>query len=165
MITKEELEIAYYRNRMSMKSIAKEYNVSRGTIQSLMRKHGLKCRSRLTALALRGGDRNHNWKGGRRITRGYVEVLQPNHNHAGQSHYVLEHVLVWEQTHGRALQKGWVVHHINGIKHDNRSDNLMAMPRKSHHYTDLIKILQHKIKKLEAKLRYYEMQGVLIKDV
>ena len=42
-----------------------------------------------------------------------------------------EHRVVWERVHGE-LPKGMVVHHINGIKNDNRIENLIAMPKRLH---------------------------------
>lgn len=45
--------------------------------------------------------------------------------------YVPEHRFVWEQAHGD-IPKEYVIHHINGIKTDNRLENLVALPRISH---------------------------------
>jgi hypothetical protein len=66
----------------------------------------------------RTGPQNHAWKGGRRIDRyGYVTVT-----HKGRS--VGEHRLVMEGMLGRSLLPGETVHHVNGVRHDNRSENL-----------------------------------------
>jgi len=43
----------------------------------------------------------------------------------------LEHVWVWEQANG-PLPAGWVVHHLNGVKTDNRLENLAAMKKSEH---------------------------------
>ena len=44
----------------------------------------------------------------------------------------MEHRYVYETTRGITLPKDVHVHHINGIKHDNRPENLIAMTRSAH---------------------------------
>ena len=72
------------------------------------------------------GAGNPYWKGGRtRHAEGYIEVRIGGKR-------VLEHRLVYEAEHG-PIPKGQLVHHLNGIKDDNRPENLVAMDRSEHH--------------------------------
>lgn len=65
------------------------------------------------------------WKGGRtKLKNGYIEVYCPEHPAARGKTYVREHRLVMEKHIGRYLE-GWEeVHHKNGIRDDNRIENL-----------------------------------------
>ncbi len=75
------------------------------------------------------GHRNPNWKGGRLLhyyNKGrypYIVRLVPGRG------YILEHRLVMEQMLGRKLRREEQVHHRNGIKTDNRPENLQMVAR------------------------------------
>jgi hypothetical protein len=67
---------------------------------------------------------NFNWRGGKtKTTKGYILVYYPGH-HRNSNNYVFEHILVMEERIGRNLVSGETVHHINGIRDDNRPENL-----------------------------------------
>ncbi|MCC7208802.1 MAG: HNH endonuclease [Anaerolineae bacterium] len=72
------------------------------------------------------GERAGRWKGGTTVRRGYVLIWKPDHpSLAGSKRkYVFEHRLVMEAHLGRLLERHEQVHHKNGIKHDNRIENL-----------------------------------------
>ncbi len=48
----------------------------------------------------------------------------PDHPRANKKGYVLEHILIMEEKLGRHLVEGETVHHRNGIRGDNRLENL-----------------------------------------
>lgn len=81
----------------------------------------------------RTGQNAPGWKGGRISDgRGYVKILIPDHPEADRDGYVREHRYVWEIANARRLNPGEVVHHINGIKNDNRIENLVMLTRGEH---------------------------------
>jgi len=79
-------------------------------------------------------------------------ILRSDHHRANKLGYVAEHIFVWEKAHNQPLPDGWVVHHLNGKKQDNRPENLLGMAKRGHSSTLLLKEVQKKVRKLEAKL-------------
>lgn len=73
------------------------------------------------------------------VVSGYIYVYYPTHKNCNGSGFVAEHRLVMEKHLGRYLTKDEVVHHINGIKNDNRIENLQLMTNAEHtkHHNDL----------------------------
>jgi len=71
------------------------------------------------------GENNHSWKGGIKSSQGYSLRMCKDHPRAKSNNgYVFEHILVMENYLGRYLLPGENVHHKNGIRDDNRLDNL-----------------------------------------
>lgn len=77
------------------------------------------------------GELHYAWTKGERIQGGYNYVWMPNHpSLAGTKRkYVRKCRLVMEQVLGRPLQRYEEVHHINGIKTDDRPENLELWSR------------------------------------
>ena len=72
------------------------------------------------------------WKGGRKLHQnGYWRVYVGRKN--GEADYKFEHRLAVERFLGRQLLSTERVHHINGIKTDNRIENLMLLQNQGEH--------------------------------
>ena len=144
----------YWDEKMSMNRLGEMFNVGPGIVDARLKELGIVTRTQAEGQLLRGeknsGINNPNYRNGRTQNGpdGYVFILKPEHPKAKQG-YVSEHLLVWEQSHGKQLPKGWLIHHLNGIKNDNRPENLEAMEVKTH---------VHLISKLQSRIRYLESQ-------
>ena len=79
-------------------------------------------------------DQAGHWKNGRYTnSKGYVLIYAPDHPFATAGCYVLEHRLVVEKRLGRYLLPSEIIHHINGIRDDNRDENLWHCNNRSEH--------------------------------
>ena len=124
-------------------------------------KHCNICRIAFMRSTANRGASNPSWKGGRSLKGGYILVLN-DYGREQRHAYVLEHIAVWEKAHGQRVPRGYIIHHLNGIKDDNRLENLAAMPRHQHHshprealtpYEQRIFVLEARIRELERTLQ------------
>ena len=76
------------------------------------------------------------WKGGRLKVGGYIRAwLAPDDaffSMADSKGYVAEHRLVMARYLGRPLDDSEIVHHVNGVKDDNRLENLCLTTKSTH---------------------------------
>jgi len=82
------------------------------------------------------GERNPTWKGRYKNHGGYIVIrdglVPKKFKSMITCGHVLEHRLVMAQHLGRSLERHEVVHHLNGIKDDNRIENLELYPLYEH---------------------------------
>jgi|DEB0MinimDraft_6_1074348.scaffolds.fasta_scaffold137191_1 transposase-like protein len=117
-------------NNESQASIAEAFGTSQCKVSKLMRSRGVvssQGRSRL-------GDKHPSWKGGRYVSpEGYVSVYLAGDDPLAEMRqtggYVLEHRLVMARSLGRPLLPTENVHHVNGVRDDNRLENLELWSR------------------------------------
>lgn len=82
------------------------------------------------------GSDHYLWNGGRSTRSGYVTVRPPSHPFPaslGLYGRIYEHRAVMEVHLGRALTRREVVHHRNGVKTDNRIENLELVASRTEH--------------------------------
>jgi len=97
------------------------------------------CYNKEVASLRMSGKNNPFWNGGKTINkRGYIEIK------FGENRGKLEHRILYEQYYGIKLKKHQNIHHINGIKSDNRIENL-----------ELWDTSQPGGQKIEDKIKFY----------
>ena len=157
-ITRKLLKHLYMDLKLTQGELEQRFKANSSTITRALKHFGIPIRTQSEVNKLSAQKRvwsktghGRNWKGGQRlINNGYRVAWLPNHPRANNG-YVFEHILVWEKVHGKLPPQGWIVHHLNGIKTDNRPENLVAMPRGAHH--SLARPYKSRIRELETQLK------------
>lgn len=145
--SKEDLKIYYLDRKLSCEKIRKMYPpLTKNTIQNLIHKHGFKMR-KITDYEMPKGQQSHRWRGGRIVIDGYVYIGTGKKRRG-------EHRIVMEKIIGRNLSTNEHVHHLNGVRHDNRPENLCVMSKAEHHREGrtLANIQAARIRELEKSL-------------
>ena len=145
---------------LSNEDLSKIFNRSVVAIQHKASRLKLKKDKEVNSLIrgkVREGERSCAWKGGRKINKkGHVLILKKDHPLADKSGYVLGHRYIMCEHLGRILRKDEIVHHKNGIKTDNRIENLEIMTNSQHtilHHKGSKRSKETRLKISEAKKR------------
>lgn len=112
-----------FKNKKRILMLGNQYNKGRKWSDEVNKKKGLLM------------EKNPKWNGGKYRTKdGYIAIKIANNKDAGGKNYILEHRLIVGNIIGRKLLKSEVVHHINGIRNDNRIENLILFSSNGSHY-------------------------------
>lgn len=114
-----EIALLYSEMKMSFPKIREALGASYPTILRALRTMGVPSRSKSEAVSLASRGDLHR-------SNGYIRMT------TGRYQRVLHHRLIMSEHLGRPLKKTEFVHHINGIKTDNRIENLIIMSPSEH---------------------------------
>jgi hypothetical protein len=123
--------IALYNSGLTQAEVGKKLGSTNRRVGFVLHKYGVPIRP---SYAFLPGKENISWTGGRNIDKsGYVLICAPHHPNCDNGGYVREHRLVMEKILHRFLDPKEVVHHKNGIRSDNRPENLELLPSNGEH--------------------------------
>lgn len=161
-VSETELYNLYALQGLSMKKVAQQLDIAAGTVYNYLKKYGIPTRDNKSTFTMKGrrlsqaqrrkisermrgkcvtletrrrmseAKKIHGIGHKKKRTDGYVAVYYPDHEKSTKDGYVMEHILVMEKAIGRHLTDKECVHHLNGIRNDNRLENLKLMTKSEH---------------------------------
>lgn len=123
-----------YRAGETCQQIGDAVGYSLTGVYYILKACGVKPRSRISWRKGKSGPELPNFKGWLMSRAGYRYVwVGRDHPMGNTKGYCLEHRLVMSQHLGRVLNRSELVHHRNGVKDDNRLENLSIVSREAHY--------------------------------
>lgn len=169
----EQLKQIYLEEGKSLETIARMFRISKKTLRKELANAGIQVRNRIEGQAMRDKkysriQKKYFWnvKGGYILIRisaddPYYSMCEAKYLKSG---YIKEHRYIMAKSLGRCLTKEEFVHHINGIKNDNRLENLELINPSNHSLRTRfcnkcelkkeIRLLRWQIKQLSEQLQY-----------
>jgi hypothetical protein len=124
-----DLKDLYVTQNLSTVEIARIKGCTNSSVGLALKALGIPARNYSEAVRLVKGRVSHKKV---KNKAGYIMVWMPNHPGSNSAGYIFEHRLVMEQSLGRLLLSTEFVHHKNGIKDDNRIENLELTTNGAH---------------------------------
>jgi len=127
------------------------------------------CSDRINAENGRGHVRKRVWKPNSYNLHGYIYTkLRPDDfffKMASANGYVAEHRLIVAKHLKRCLLQWEIVHHKNGIRYDNRIENLQLLPNAGTHDTMITRLVRKlTLENEELKKRIVELERCVLKE-
>jgi hypothetical protein len=141
-----------YASGLSANAVGAAVGLSTKAVLDRFKRAGVPRRARSDYKGLCVGEANANWRGGRSLLSSGYAMVQID----GRRKF--EHRVVMEKVLGRSLTRDEHVHHMNGVRDDNRPENLVVLDASTHKRegATLAKALQARIRELEHRLGHSE---------
>jgi hypothetical protein len=144
----------------SLREICRTIGVSRNVVSRWMDELGVKKRTKEEGaskvqkrVGYKQGKNHHRWKGGRpRNHHGYVMIKNDGKMR-------LEHRVIMENHIGRKLKENEHIHHKNGVRDDNRIENLQIVDPVEHQR------IHNKLEIPEDELTYLVEKGYKVSEL
>lgn len=143
-----------------VEQICKEMNCSRSTITRRRKKFNIKIRVMPSDKKEWEGKRNKDPEGYIIFRISKYNPYYPMSVKKKRCGTIREHRLIMAKHLNRCLESWEIVHHKNGIRDDNRIENLELLPSQTKHLTTIF--MMKKIEKLEKRVSTLEIENKLL---